>query len=175
MTVLNVLNTNAITASSSEYQAVNTGVFRVTASSASTVAFNDGPAIQVLAGESVLLKATSPGKANITAATDAATAVYTLGDGGVGLTGNTHPFSVGDYIAVVDPGTIVDAAFESAATAGKKITAATSNTITTDIDSSAAAADYAYSAGTQAYVSRCIKITAGAADINVEEIQVVGG
>ncbi len=175
MSVLNVLNTNSISATQSEYQVVNTGIYRVSATSASTVQFNGGPAIQLLAGESILLKGASPGRAAITAATDSLTAVYTLGDGGVGLTGNTHPFSVDDYIAVVDAAGVIDAAFESAGTVGKKITAATPNTITTDIDSSAAAADYAYTSGAQAYVHRCIKITAGAANIVVEEVQIVGG
>jgi hypothetical protein len=51
MSVLNVLNTNSITASQSEYQIVNTGIYRVSATSASTVQFNAGPAIQLLAGE----------------------------------------------------------------------------------------------------------------------------
>lgn len=175
MSVLNVLNTNSITATQSEYQLVRTGIYRVTASSATTIAFNDGPAIQVLAGESLIVKGANPGRAAITAATDSATAVYTLGDGGVGLTGDTHPFISGDYIAVLDPSSVIPAAFESADTAGKKITAATGNTITTDIDSSAATADYAYVTGAKAYVHRCIKITAGAANIVVEEVQIVGG
>jgi hypothetical protein len=175
MSVLNVLNTNSISATQSEYQVVNTGIYRVSATSASTVQFNAGPAIQLLAGESVLLKGANPGRAAITAATDSLTAVYTLGDGAVGLTGNTHPFSADDYIAVVDAAGVIDAAFESAGTVGKKITATTPNTITTDINSSAATADYAYTSGSQAYVHRCIKITAGAANIVVEEVQIVGG
>jgi len=175
MSVLNVLNTNSITASGSEYQIVNTGIYRVTAASASTVQFNAGPVIQVLAGESILLKGANPGRAGITAATDSATAVYTFGDGAVGLTSGTHPFSTGDYIAIVDSASVIDAAFESAASAGKVITASTSTTITTDIDTSAATADYAYTSGSQAYAHRCIKITAGAADIVVEEVQIVGG
>lgn len=175
MSVLNVLNTNSITATQSEYQIVKTGVYRVSATSASTVAFDDGPAIQLLAGESVLLKGANPGRAGITAATDSATAVYTLGDGGVGLTSGTHPFSAGDYIAVLDPSSVIASAFESADTAGKQITAATSTTITTNIDSSAATADYAYASGAQAFVHRCVKITAGAANIVVEEVQIVGG
>jgi hypothetical protein len=175
MSVLNVLNTNSITATQSEYQLVRTGIYRVSATTASTIAFNDGPAIQLLAGESVLLKGVNPGRAGITAATDSATAVYTLGDGGVGLTSGTHPFSTGDYIAVIDAASVIDAAFESADTAGKVITASTSTTITTDIDSSAAAANYTYTSGSQAYVHRCVKITAGASNIVVEEVQIVGG
>jgi hypothetical protein len=175
MSVLNVLNTNSISATQSEYQVVNTGIYRVSATSASTVQFNAGPAIQLLAGESVLLKGANPGKAAITAATDSATAVYTFGDGAVGLTSGTHPFSSGDYIAIVDAAAVLPAAFESAATAGKSITSTTSTTITTDIDASAATADYAYTSGSQAYAHRCVKITAGAANIVVEEVQIVGG
>jgi hypothetical protein len=175
MSVLNVLNTNSISATQSEYQVVNTGIYRVSATSASTVQFNAGPAIQLLAGESVLLKGANPGRAGITVATDSATAVYTFGDGGVGLTSGTHPFSAGDYIAIVDAAAVLPAAFESAATAGKSVTSATSTTITTDIDASAATADYAYTSGAQAYAHRCVKITAGAANIVVEEVQIVGG
>ena len=175
MSVLKVLNTNSITAAQSEHQIINTGSYRVSATSASTVQFNAGPAIRLLAGESVLLKGANPGRAGITAATDSATAVYTFGDGGVGLTSGTHPFSTGDYIAIVDATGVLEAAFESAATDGKVITASTATTITTDIDSSAATADYAYTSGAQAYAHRCIRITAGAADIVVEEIQIVGG
>lgn len=175
MSVLNVLNTNSITATQSEYQIVNTGIYRVSATSASTVQFNGGPAIQLLAGESLLLKGANPGRAAITAATDSATCTYTFGDGAVGLTSGTHPFSAGDYIAIVDTAAVLPAAFESVATAGKSITSATATSITTDIDASAATADYAYTSGSQAYAHRCIKITAGAANIVVEEVQIVGG
>jgi len=176
MSVLNVLNTNTISAAGESYLRVNTGIYRVSATSASTVQFNNGPAITLLAGESVLLKGANPGRAGITRATDSETAVYTLGDGGVGLTGNTHPFSVGDYIETCAPYSgIIGIEFESAASSGKVITATTSNTITTDIDSSAAASDYVYAGGEQGHVHRCIKITAGAANIVVEEVQIVGG
>jgi hypothetical protein len=121
------------------------------------------------------VKAANPGKAAITAATDSATAVYTFGDGAVGLTSGTHPFSSGDYIAIVDASAVLPAAFESAATAGKSITSTTATTITTDIDASAATSDYAYTSGSQAYAHRCVKITAGSANIVVEEVQIVGG
>jgi len=178
MTVLNVLSTNSITASASEYQVIQTGFYRVSAASASTVSFNGGPAIQLYANQPVLLKGGSPGRATIVKATDSATAVYTLGTN-LGEIGNTHPFSVGDYIAVEANGEspAVNAAFLSAGTVGKSITAATGTTITTDIDSSAAPADYTYAySGAQALVKRCVKITAGAAaDVIVEEVQVVGG
>lgn len=176
MSVLNVLNTNSITASQSEYQIVRTGIYRVSATSSSTVQFNDGPVIQLLVGESILLKGSNPGRAAITAATDSTTAVYTFGDRNSGVTGDTHPFSVNDYIAVIDAASVIDAAFESADTAGKKITATTGMTITTDINSSAATGNYTYTgSGAQAYVHRCVKITAGAANIVVEEVQIVGG
>lgn len=177
MTVLNVLSTNSITGSASEYQTVQTGFYRVSATSASTVSFNDGPAIQVFANQPVLLKGSKPGQARVVKATDAATAVYTLGTN-LGEISSTHPFSVGDYIAVEDDGTspAIDSNFLSAGTVGKSITAATGSTITTDIDSSAAAADYTYAySGSQAIVKRCVKITAGSANIIVEEVQVVGG
>jgi hypothetical protein len=175
MSVLNVLNANSISATQSEYQIVNTGIYRVSATSASTVQFNSGPVIQLLAGESILLKGANPGKAAIVAATKSTTTVYTLGDGNVGLTGNTHPFSNGDFIAVVDSLSVIDGEFESVASAGKLITTSTGNTITTDIDSSGADSNYVYAGGSQAYVHRSIKITAGAANIVVEEVQIVGG
>ena len=163
MSVLNVLNTNSITATQSEYQIVNTGIYRVSATSASTVQFNSGPAIQLLAGESILLKGANPGRAAITRAFRFNNAVYTLGDGGVGLTGNTHPFSPNDYIAVVDAASVIDAAYESAGTAGKQISGTEPNSITTNIDASAASGDYTYTSGAQAYVHRCINIKIGRA------------
>jgi len=177
MTVLNVISTNSITASATEYQVVSSGFYRVSATTATTVSFNDGPEIQVFANQPVLLKGGKPGRATIVKATDSATAVYTLGTN-LGEISNTHPFSVGDFIAVEANGEspAVDSAFLSAGTAGKSITAATGTTITTDIDSSAAPADYTYAySGAQALVKRCVKITAGAgANIIVEEVQVVG-
>ena len=139
MTVLNVLSTNAISASASEYQTVQTGFYRVSATAASTVQFGAGPAIQILAGTSVLLKGNAkPGQAKIVKAVDDATADYVLGTNYPLETTNTHPFSVGDYIAVVDNGTnpAIDSNFLSAGTAGKKVTAVSSNgtTISTDVD-----------------------------------------
>lgn len=176
MSVLNVLNTNTINASGELYIRVNTGIYRVSATSASSIQFNNGPAITLLAGESVLLKGSNPGRAGITNATADVNAVYTLGDGNVGLTGNTHPFSVGDYIETCAPYSgIIGIEFESPAYAGRVVVATTSNTITTDIDSSSATADYVYAGGPQGHVHRCVKITAGAADIVVEEVQIVGG
>tara|TARA_R100000008_G_scaffold7324_1_gene3947 strand:- start:1404 stop:1940 length:537 start_codon:yes stop_codon:yes gene_type:complete len=178
MTVLNVLSTNSISASQSEYQVVQTGFYRVSATAASTVQFGAGPVIQVFANSPVLLKGNAkPGQARIQKAVSDATGDYQLGTN-LGERSATHPFSSGDYIAVVDDSTspAIDSNFLSAVTAGKKITAATDTTISTDIDSSSASADYTYAySGNQAIVQRAVKITAGGQAIIVEEVQVVGG
>ena len=68
----------------------------------------------------------------------------------------------------------------AAASDGKKVTAVTNDTITTDYDSSAASADYALSsskvaAGTIPVIQRAVKLTAGSADVIVEQVQIVGG
>jgi hypothetical protein len=178
MSVLNVLNTTTIAGEGSAFLIIKTGIYRaIPYQGSTTVQFDDGPVIQLdqAIKEGLLLQGGKPGRAGITRATDSATSVYTLGDGGVGLTGNTHPFSTGDYIAVVDSASVLPAAFESAATAGKSITASTGNTITTDINASAATADYDYASGAQAYVHRCVKITAGGNGLIIEEVQIVGG
>jgi sulfur relay (sulfurtransferase) DsrF/TusC family protein len=178
MSVLNVLNTTTIAGEGSAFLLIKTGIYRVIPHQGSTtVQFNDGPVIQLdqAIKEGLLLQGGKPGRAGITRATDSATAVYTLGDGNVGLTSGTHPFSAGDYIAIVDAAAVLPAAFESAATAGKSVTSATSTTITTDIDASAATADYAYTSGSQAYAHRCVKITAGGNGLIIEEVQIVGG
>ena len=109
-------------------------------------------------------------------ATDSATSVYTLGHN-LGEVGNTHPFSTGDFIAVVDDGTspAINSNFLSAGTAGKKITASTGSTITTDVDASGASADYTFAySGPQAIVRRAVKITVATQTCIVEEIQVMG-
>ena len=177
MTVLNVLSTNSVAAGATEYQTVQTGYYRVVATAGdATIAFNDGPAITLIQDQALLLKGGKPGAARILKATDAATAVYTLGHN-LGEVANTHPFSTGDFIAVVDDSTspAIGSAFLSAGTAGKKITATTGSTITTDVDSSAASADYTYAySGPQAVVKRAVKITAGTGAITVEEIEIVG-
>ena len=184
MTVLNVLSTNSIASGASEYQTVQTGFYRVSATAAATVQFGAGPVIQILAGTAVLLKGNAkPGQAKIVKAVDDATADYVLGTNYPLETTNTHPFSVGDFIAVVDNGTnpAIDSNFLSAGTAGKKVTAVSSNgtTISTDIDSSSASADYTWdpagASNNQAIVQRAVKITAGGNAIIVEEVQVVGG
>ena len=177
MTVLNVLSTNSVAADATEYQTVQTGYYRVVATAGdATIAFNDGPAITLIQDQALLLKGGKPGQARIVKATDSATAVYTLGTN-LGEISDTHPFSVGDFIAVVDASTspAIASAFLSAGTAGKKITAATGRTITTDVDASAASADYTYAySGPQAVVKRAVKITAGTGAITVEEIEIVG-
>ena len=178
MTVLNVLSTNAIAADATEYQVVQTGYYRVVATAGdATVAFNGGPAITLIQDQALLIKGGKPGQARIVKAVDDSTADYQLGTN-LGELTDTHPFSVGDFIAVEDASTspAIDSNFLSAGTAGKKVTAATGNTISTDIDSSSAPADYTYAySGPQAIVKRCVKIAATGNAIVVEEVQVVGG
>jgi hypothetical protein len=178
MTVINVLSTNAIAADATEYQVVQTGYYRVVATAGdATVAFNGGPAITLIQDQALLLRGGKPGQARIIKAVDDSTADYQLGTN-IGELSNTHPFSVGDFIAVEDASTspAIDSNFLSAGTAGKKVTAATGNTISTDIDSSSASADYTYAySGPQAIVKRCVKVAVTGSAIVLEEIQVVGG
>ena len=179
MPVLKVLSTNSISGSGTEYQVVQTGYYRVLATAAaSTVSFNGGPAITLVQNEALLLKSgAKPGQARIIKAVDDSTADYQLGTN-IGEMTNTHPFSVDDFIAVEDDGTspAIDSNFLSAGTVGKKVTAVTPNSISTDVDSSGASADYTYAySGKQAVVKRAVKITAGSGAIIVEEVQVVGG
>ena len=98
--------------------------------------------------------------------------------------GGRHTFSANDYIQTVDGGDTDGfvAAFESAASSGKKVASATATTITTDIDASSASSDYALSAadataGNIPQVSRAVKLTAGSGSggVVVEQVQVVGG
>ena len=177
MTVINVLSTNAIAADATEYQVVQTGYYRVVATAGdATVSFNGGPAITLIQDQALLVRGGKPGQARIIKAVSDSTADYQLGTN-IGEVSNTHPFSVGDFIAVEDASTspAIDSNFLSAGTAGKKVTAATGNTISTDIDSSSASADYTYAySGPQAVVKRCVKIVAGSAALIVEEVQVVG-
>jgi hypothetical protein len=178
MTVLNVLSTNAIAAAATEYQVVQTGYYRVVATAGdATVSFNGGPAITLIQDQALLLKGGKPGQARIVKGVDDSTADYQLGTN-LGELSNTHPFSVDDFIAVEDASTspAINAAFLSAGTVGKKVTAVTPNSISTDIDSSAASADYTYAySGPQAVVKRCVSIAATGNAIVVEEVQVVGG
>ena len=174
MSVIKVLSTNSV-AAGTEYQVVQTGFYRVIATAGdATIKFNDGPAITILQDQPLLINSgVKPGQSRIVKATDSATSVYTLGTN-LGEISDTHPFSSGDFIAVEDDGTspAIASAFLSAGTAGKKITAATGRTITTDVDASAAAADYTYAySGSQAVVKRAVKITVATQTCIVEEIQ----
>ena len=178
MSVIRVLSTNDIAGGATEYQTVQTGYFRVLALSAdSTVSFNDGPAAVVIHDQELLIKSGAKvGQARIVKATNAATAVYTLGTN-LGEVSDTHPFSVGDFIAVEDDSTspAIGSEFLSAGTVGKKITATTGSTITTDVDASAASAAYTYAySGSQAIVQRAVKIAVTGQAVVVEEIQKVG-
>ena len=177
MSVIKVLSTNSV-AAGTEYQVVQTGFYRVIATAGdATIKFNDGPAITILQDQPLLINSgVKPGQSRIVKATDSATSVYTLGTN-LGEISDTHPFSSGDFIAVEDDGTspAIASAFLSAGTAGKKITAATGRTITTDVDASAASADYTYAySGSQAVVKRAVKITVATQTCIVEEIQVMG-
>ena len=178
MSVLNVIDTQTITASGNGYIVVKSGVLRVYSASASSIQIDDGPAITLAAGVPELISRGKPKSSRIKAATDAAAMVVTVDHGGT----PAHTFAVGDYIQTVDGGDTDGfvAAFESAVGDGKKVTAITDTTITTDYNSGAASADYAVSsadviAGTLPQIQRGIKLTAGSANVVVEQVQVVGG
>jgi hypothetical protein len=177
MSVLNVLDTQTISGSGTGYIVVKSGVVRAYAASASSIQFDAGPAITLAAGEAILLSVGKSKSGTISAATDAATMVVTVDGGGT----PAHRFVVGDYIATSANGdTAFTSDFVSAAGGGKKVTAVTNTTITTDYDSSAASGDYALSsaktaAGTIPVIQRAVKLTAGSADVVVEQVQVVGG
>ena len=179
MSVLNVIDTQTVSGSGTSYIVVKTGVLRCVAASASTISIDGGPAIYLVANEALLVSCGKPKNAKIAAATDAAAMVITA-EGYSG--GGRHTFSVGDFIQTVDGGDTdgFTSDFETAASAGKKVTAVTSSTITTDYDSSAASADYALStadveAGTVPVIQKAVKLTAGSANVIVEQVQIVGG
>ncbi len=177
MSVLNVLDTQTISASGSGYVVVKSGVLRCYAASASTIKIDAGPAVTLAAGDAILLSCGKVKNAQINAMTDAAAAVVTVLGGGT----PAHKFAVGDYIATEANGdTAFTSDFVAAASGGKKVTAISNTTITTDYDSSNASADYALStadvaAGTVPALKRAVKLTAGGADVVVEQVQVVGG
>ena len=178
MTVLNVLSTNSVAAGATEYQTVQTGYYRVgSTAGAATVSFNGGPAITLVQNEFILIKGGKPGQAKIVKGVADATADYYVGEHVYDTSAN-HPFSVGDYIAIVDDSTspAINAAFLSAGTAGKKITAIDvhNNILSTDIDSSSTST-YTWSSGPKARIARAVKITAATSAVIVEEVQVVGG
>ena len=183
MSVLNVLDTTTVSGSGTAYIVVKTGVVRAYAASASTIKFNAGPAITLAAGEAVLLSCGKSKNISVHAATNAATAVFSVGGAGNGTgAGGRHTFSVGDFIETVDGGDTngFGTDFESAASGGKKVTAVTDLTITTDIDASGAGSAYTLSdadvvANTVPMIKRTVKLTAGSADVVVEQVQVIGG
>ena len=120
---------------------------------------------------------------SVHAATNANGSVFSVGGAGVGSgAGGRHTFAVGDYIQTVDGGDTdgFGSDFESAASGGKKVTAVTDLTITTDIDASGAGAAYSLSdadiiANTVPQIQRTVKLTAGSANVIVEQVQIVGG
>ena len=180
MSVLNVLDTQTISAAGTGYIVVKTGVIRCYCAAASSIQIDAGPAITLAAGEAILVYCGKPKHAKIASATGANPAVLTI----QGYSnGGRHTFSANDYIETVDGGDTDGfvAAFESAASGGKKVASATATTITTDIDASSAS-NYALSAadataGNIPQVSRAVKLTAGSGSGGgiVEQVQVVGG
>ena len=180
MSVLNVLDTQTISATGTGYIVVKTGVIRCYCAAASSIQIDAGPAITLAAGEAILVYCGKPKHAKIASATGANPAVLTI----QGYSnGGRHTFSANDYIETVDGGDTDGfvAAFESAASGGKKVASATATTITTDIDASSAS-NYALSAadataGNIPQVSRAVKLTAGSGSggVIVEQVQVVGG
>ena len=178
MSVLNVLDTQTVSGSGTAYIVVKSGVVRAYAAAASSIQFDAGPAVTLAAGEAILLSVGKPKSSRIKAATDAAAMVVTVDHGGT----PAHSFAVGDYIQTVDGGDTDGfvAAFESAASGGKKVTAVTNTTITTDINASSAGSAYALSAddlaaNTVPQLQKTVKLTAGSADVVVEQVQIVGG
>ena len=182
MSVLNVLDTTTVSGSGTAYIVVKTGVVRAYAASASSIQFDAGPAITLAAGEAILLSCGKSKNVSVHAATNANGSVFSVGGAGVGSgAGGRHTFAVGDYNQTVNGG---DAAFGSdfvsAASGGKKVTAVTDLTITTDIDASGAGAAYSLSdadiiANTVPQIQRTVKLTAGSANVIVEQVQIVGG
>ena len=92
-----------------------------------------------------------------------------------------HKFVAGDYISTQNGGdSNFAAAFVSAVGSGKAVASVTDGTITTNIDSSGASGDYTNAdaqliAGETPQVNRAVKLTAGSADVIVEQVQIVGG
>ena len=105
MSVLNVLSTNTVAAGATEYQVIQTGYYRVgSTAGAATVSLNGGPAITLVQNEFILLKGGKPGQAKIVKAVSDSTGDYILGHH-IQATGDAHPFSTGDFIAVEDNST----------------------------------------------------------------------
>ena len=179
MSVLNVLDTQTVNGSATAYIVVKTGVVRAYAASASTISFDGGPAITLAAGEAILLSCGKSKNVSVTAGTNANGAVFTVGGSGAG---QRHSFAVGDFIQTIDGGDTdgFGSDFESAASGGKKVTAFTNTTITTDVDASGASGAYALSAADATanlvpLIQRTVKIVAGGNNVVVEQVQIVGG
>ena len=150
---------------------------RVLATSASSIQVNAGPAITLAAGVPELISCGKPANARIASATGANPQVITVESGGT----PGHKFVTGDYISTQNGGdTTYAAAFVSAVGSGKTVASTTDGTITTNIDSSSAGGNYSNAdaqliLGQTPLVNRAVKLTAGSADVIVEQVQVVGG
>ena len=99
MSVLNVIDTQTVSASGTAYITVKSGVLRVLATSASSIQVNAGPAI-TLAGVPELISCGKPANARIASATGANPQVITVESGGI----SAHKFVTGDYISTQNGG-----------------------------------------------------------------------
>mgnify|MGYP003300749944 FL=1 len=177
MSVLNVIDTQTVSGSGTAYITVKSGVLRVLATSASSIQVNAGPAITLAAGVPELISCGKPANARIASATGANPQVITVESGGT----PGHKFVTGDYISTQNGGdTTYTSDFVSAVAGGKVVASTTDGTITTDIDSSGASGNYSNAdaqliLGQTPLVNRAVKLTAGSADVIVEQVQVVGG
>ena len=147
------------------------------ATSASSIQVNAGPAITLAAGVPELISCGKPANARIASATGADPQVITVESGGT----PGHKFVTGDYISTQNGGdTTYTSDFVSAVASGKVVASTTDGTITTDIDSSGASGNYSNAdaqliLGQTPLINRAVKLTAGAANVIVEQVQVVGG
>ena len=177
MSVLNVTDTQTVSATGTAYITVKSGVLRVLATSASSIQVNAGPAITLAAGVPELISCGKPANARIASATGADPQVITVESGGT----PGHKFVTGDYISTQNGGdTTYTSDFVSAVAGGKVVASTTDGTITTDIDSSGASGNYSNAdaqliLGQTPLINRAVKLTAGAANVIVEQVQVVGG
>ena len=177
MSVLNVIDTQTVSGSGTAYITVKSGVLRVLATSASSIQVNAGPAITLAAGVPELISCGKPANARIASATGANPQVITVESGGT----PGHKFVTGDYISTKNGGdTTYAAAFVSAVGSGKTVASTPDGPITTNIDSSSAGGNYSNAdaqliLGQTPLVNRAVKLTAGSADVIVEQVQVVGG
>ena len=82
MSVLNVIDTQTVSATGTAYITVKSGVLRVLATSASSIQVNAGPAITLAAGVPELISCGKPANARIASATGADPQVITVESGG---------------------------------------------------------------------------------------------